>query len=153
MLVNFSCSSKTSVLFFFHFRCRIHELWALFHVNLLNWVQNPVLWLTRHLVSFIFLTWVFKRAAERAGGCKAASIWSRQVCDSMSSRAGKHTFRDSGLSYNLVAPQTSCVSLLSFSGHCSSSSCRRLVLIELLSHPMNVTGTQQKHSQYMVSLH
>ena len=34
-----------------------------------------------------FLTWVFKRTAGRAEGCKAASIWSRQVCDSMSSGA------------------------------------------------------------------
>ena len=43
------------------------------------------------------------------------------------SRAEQHTFR--GLSYNPVAAQTSCVSLQATSGHCSSSSCRRRLLM------------------------
>lgn len=117
---NLFCSRKG-----FHSRCWIHELRVLLSVNDLNRVQSSVLWLTRHLVPFIFLTWVFKRAAGRAEGCKAASMWSRQVRDSMSNRAEQHTFRASGLSYNPAAAQTSCVSLWSFSGHSSSLSCKR----------------------------
>lgn len=51
------------------------EPWVLLHVKDLSRAPSSVLWQTRHLASFISLTWVFKRAAGTAEGCKAASIW------------------------------------------------------------------------------
>lgn len=122
-------------------------------VNDLNRVQSPVLWQTRHLVAFIFLTWVFKRAAGRAEGCKAAPIWGSQVCDSMSCRAEQSSKpSDSrGLSYNPVAAQTSCVSLQSLFGHRSSSSCKRFGLNRaLILSPERHRNTTKVKPEYCV---
>lgn len=116
---------KVKVFFFSFSRSRIHELWVLLRVNDPKGVQRPVLWQTRHPVTFIFLTWVFKRAAGRAEGCKAASIWGGQVCDSTSCAAEQQTLRALGLSYNPAAAQTSCVSRRSLAGHHSSLWCKK----------------------------
>lgn len=57
-------------------------------------------------MSFIFLTWTFKRAARKAEG-----HLKRQVCNSINCRAEQHNLRASGLSYNPAVAQTSCISL------------------------------------------
>lgn len=84
--------SNISLLQMLTWCCEFVVLWA----NNLSGARNPVLWLTRHLACFIFLTWVFKRAAGGADDCKAASICSRQVSDSMNCWVPS----DSGLSYS-----------------------------------------------------